>query len=135
MLHNRQVIRQVALVALVELIWVALMLGVYALLGRFTSLVLRGALLGGGLAILNFLLLSMAVSRAADQAEQTGEVARATMSIRASAVFRLLGIGVILILVLRAKLCDPLAAVLPLVFLQLSINLVGFLRKDGEKHK
>lgn len=135
MYHNKDVIRQFAMVALCELVCVALMLAVYALLGRFSTKVLAGGLLGGGLAIANFLLLSMAVTRAADRAEQTGETAKATMSIRSSATLRLLGIALILILVLRAGLADPLASVLPLLFLQLSIHLVGFFRKDGANNK
>ena len=131
MYHNKDIIRQFGMVALCELVCVALMLVVYALLGRFGTKVLIGGLLGGGLAIVNFLLLSISVARAADRAEQTGEAAKATLSIRSSAVFRLLGIAVILIFVLRAELADPLAALLPLIFLQLCINLVGFFRKDG----
>lgn len=135
MFRNRDVIRQIGRVSLGEIVCVGIMLGVYALLGKCTLQVLWGALLGGGLAIANFVLLSMAVVWAADRAEQTGEAQRATLSVRASAVFRLLGMAVVLILAFRAGFCDPLAALLPLLFAQLSLNVVEFFRKDGEKSK
>ena len=135
MFHNKDVIRQIGMVAICELACVALMLAVYALLGRFDTKVLIGGLLGGGLAIANFLLLSMAVARAADQAMESGEAAKATLSIRSSAAFRLLAIAASLFLAFRAELCEPIAALLPLIFLQLCINLVGFFRKDKQSDK
>ena len=45
----------------------------------------------------------------------------------------LLGMALILIASLRAELCDPVAALLPLLFVQLRINLTEFFRRDGEK--
>ena len=133
MFRNRDVIRQVGCVALGEVVCVALMLLVYALLGQFTAMVLRGALLGCLLAILNFFLLSVVVTRAADRAASTGESARAAFSVQFSAVWRLLGMAAILIAVFRAGLCDPVAALLPLLFIQASIYLTEFFRRDGEK--
>ena len=109
------------------------MMIVYAVLGRWSVMVLRGALLGCMLAILNFFLLSVVVTRAADRAATTGDAAGATLSVRFSAVWRLLGMAVILIVAFRAELCDPVAALLPLLFIQLSINLTEFFRRDGEK--
>ena len=134
-MRNKDVIRQFVRVALGEVVCVAIMLLVYVVLGYFTLKVLWGALLGGALAILNFLFLSMAVTRAADRAVRTGNAQGATLSIQASAVFRLLGMGAVLVLAFRAKLCDPLAALLPLLLAQLSINLTEYFRKDGEESK
>lgn len=135
MLKNKDVIAQFLRVALGEVICVALMLGVYALIGRLSPAVLWGALLGAAVAIGNFLALSITVTRAADRAAETGDAAKATLSVRASAVWRLLAMAVILILVLRTGVCDPLAAVLPLIFIQISISLMEFFRKDGEKRQ
>ena len=133
MFRNGDVMRQVGRVALGEVICVALMLIVYAIMGRCSAMVLRGALLGCFLAILNFFLLSVVVTRAADRAVSTGDAAGATLSVRFSAVWRLLGMALILIAAFRAELCDPVAALLPLLFVQLSINLTEFFRRDGEK--
>ena len=37
------------------------------------------------------------------------------------------------ILIFRAKLCDPVAAILPLLFAQISLKLIEFFRKDPAK--
>lgn len=132
MYHNRDVIRQFGWVSLCELGCTGVMLGVYALLGRFTLRVLLGGLLGAGLSVLNFLLLSMAVSRAADRAESEAS-AQATMSVRGSAAGRMLLILAVLVLAFKAGICEPLPALLPLLFLQLCVNLVGFFRRDSNK--
>ena len=129
--QNREVIRQFGWVSLAEVVCVGLMLAVYGLLGDFSGKVLFGALLGAALAIGNFLLLSLAVVRAIDRAAQTDEAAKATISIRSSALFRLLVIAGTLILALKAGVCEPLPALLPLIFMQLCIRGIGFFRKDG----
>jgi len=128
---HRGVVQQCVLVALVEIACTALMLGVYVLLERFSREVLVGGLLGCALSIINFLLLSHTVSRAADRAEQTGDHAKAALSIRSSGMTRMLGIGLVLILAFRAGICDPIAALLPLIFLRLSMMVAGFVIKDG----
>ena len=37
------------------------------------------------------------------------------------------------ILIFRAKLCDPVATILPLLFAQISLKLIEFFRKDPAK--
>ena len=81
-MRNKEAIAQVGRIAVGEAICVGLMLAIYCLLGRFTVKVLIGGLLGGSLAVLNFLFLSIAVTRAADRALQ-GEAAKATASVQA----------------------------------------------------
>ncbi len=130
MFHNKEAIRQILRVLAGEAACVALMLGVYGLIGRFSRQVLLGALIGGVLAMLNFLLLSVTVSRAADRAETTGEAVKARVSVQVMALVRLLLLAVLYILILKSGACDPIAAILPLLFLQLSIVLTEFFRKD-----
>lgn len=130
MFHNKEAIRQILRVLAGEAACVALMLGVYGLIGRFSRQVLLGALIGGALAMLNFLLLSVTVSRAADRAETTGEAVKARVSVQVMALVRLLLLAVLYILILKSGACDPIAAILPLLFLQLSIVLTEFFRKD-----
>ena len=130
MFHNKEAIRQILRVLAGEAACVALMLGVYGLIGRFSRQVLLGALIGGVLAMLNFLLLSVTVSRAADRAETTGEAVKARVSVEVMALVRLLLLAVLYILILKSGACDPIAAILPLLFLQLSIVLTEFFRKD-----
>lgn len=69
MFHNKAAIRQVLWVLLGETVCTVLMVGVFALLNRFSVRVLLGAGIGLTLSVLNFLFLSIGVSRAADKAE------------------------------------------------------------------
>jgi len=131
--HNRQAIHQFARVAVIEFLCVALMIGVYAVIGRLTNKVLLGAAAGYLVTIGNFLALSISVSRAADMAEQTGESGKAQMLVRASATGRLLVVGAILFIVLKAGLCDPLASLLPLLFVKPGLMIVEYFRKDDGK--
>ena len=130
-MRNKEAIAQVGRIAVGEAICVGLMLAVYGLLRKFTVKVLIGALLGGTLAVLNFLFLSMAVIRAADRAQQ-GEAGKATLSVQASSVYRLLAMGAILVLAFKAELCDPVAALLPLLFVRVTINLMDFFGKERD---
>ncbi len=135
MFHNESAIRQLLRVFLGEVVLIGLMLAGYAVFGKFTVAVLLGALVGGVLAIGNFLFLSISVTRAADQAEKTGNAAKATLSVRASSTGRLLVLAVLYIVILKTGYFDPIASVLPLIFVQLSLNLTEYFRKDGEKEK
>ncbi len=134
---NRAVFRQFLQIALGEAVCVALMLGVYALAGYYSTRVLIGALLGFVLAMSNFFAMSITVSRAADRAAETGDAAKATLSVRGSTTIRMLVLAVIYILILKNDICDPLAAILPLLFVRLSIVLIefftGMVKKDGKR--
>ena len=130
-MRNKEAIAQVGRIAVGEAIGVGLMLVIYGLLGKFTVKVLLGGLLGGALAVLNFLFLSMAVIRAADRAQQ-GDAAKATLSVQASSVYRLVGMAVVLFLALKAELCDPVAALLPLLFVRMIISLMEFFGKERD---
>jgi len=122
-------------VAVCEAIGVGLMFVIYALLGQLNGRSLLGGLLGGLVAVLNFLALSVTVSLAADRAERTGDWQRAQLSIRSSAVFRLLVMGVVLFFILKTDRCDVLATLLPLVFVKPSLMLIEYFRKGDDTSK
>ncbi len=132
MYHNDAAIRQFFKIAICVAVLTALELGVYAIIGRFSLNVLFGALFGAAVSVLNFLALTIIVSRAADRAEG-GDPGKAKAAVQGSSVLRLLILAAIYIVVLKTTTLDPLAAVLPLVFVQLSIYITEFFRKDGEK--
>ena len=132
MYHNDAAIRQFFKIAICVAGLTALELGVYAIIGRFSLNVLFGALFGAAVSVLNFLALTVVVSRAADRAEG-GDPGKAKAAVQGSSVLRLLILAAIYIVVLKTTTLDPLAAVLPLVFVQLSIYITEFFRKDGEK--
>ena len=47
-------------------------------------------------------------------------------------MIRLLVLAVIYIVLFRAKVCDPVAALLPLLLAQVALKLVEFFRKDDK---
>lgn len=112
---------------------IAAMLAVYALAGKFTNAVLAGALIGFVMAMGNFISLSITVSNALDRAAHGGSPQKAQMEIQTSSVIRPVVLVIIYILLFRAKLCDPLAAILPLLFAQVCLKLTEFFRKDSDK--
>ena len=129
MQKNRGVLRQVGGLAAALLVCIAVMLAVYALLGRLDRMVLLGALFGWLLAIGNFLSLSITVSNALDRAAG-GSPQKAQLEIQTSSVVRPLVLAVIYIVLFRAKVCDPVAALLPLLFAQVAIKVLEFFRND-----
>ena len=132
MQKHREILRQVCRLMVALAVCVAIMLGVYALLGAYTSSVVVGAILGFVLAVGNFVSLSITVSNAMDRAARDKDPQRAQLSIQASGVIRLLVLAAIYILLFRAKVCDPVAALLPLLMAQAVLKLVEFFRKDDE---
>ena len=129
MQKNRGVLRQVGGLAAALLVCIAVMLAVYALLGRLDRMVLLGALFGWLLAVGNFLSLSITVSNALDRAAN-GSPQKAQLEIQTSSVVRPLVLAVIYIVLFRAKVCDPVAALLPLLFAQVAIKVLEFFRND-----
>ncbi|MBQ2601795.1 MAG: ATP synthase subunit I [Oscillospiraceae bacterium] len=134
-MRNKNALRQVLVVSACELIAVGLMIAVYALIGKLNTKVLLGAAFGCVVSILNFFALTVTVSNAADKAEKTGNAAAAKRSIQASSMLRLFVLLVLYVLVLSFKAVDPIASVLPLIFLQISIRVYGFFRKEDETEK
>ena len=132
MFHNDAAIRQFLKISLGVAALTALELAVYALLGRFSVSVLLGAIFGMVVSCANFLALTITVSRAADRAEG-GDPAKAKTAVQGSSVLRLAALAAIYIVVLKATSLDPLAAVFPLVFVQISIYITEFFRRDGDK--
>lgn len=132
MQKHKDILHQTGRLAIALLVCVGIMLAVYALLGDLTQSVLVGAIIGFVLAIGNFLSLSITVSNALDRAARDKEPQRAQLSIQASGVVRLLVLAVIYILLFRAGVCDPVAALLPLLLAQAALKVIEFFRKDNE---
>lgn len=131
----RDIFEQTGRLAVAVALCIAAMLAVYALAGRFDNAVLIGALVGFVLAMGNFLSLSITVSNALDRAANGGSPQKAQLEIQTSSVVRPVVLVIIYILLFRAKLCDPVAAILPLLFAQVCIKLIEFFRKEPTKGK
>ena len=134
-MRNKDVLKQVLLIFACEIACICVMLAIYALMSKLDAAVLLGALAGGLVAIGNFLFLSISVSRAADRAQRDGAeaAAKATVSVQRSSILRKVALAIIYIILLKSGYFDLLATILPLVFVQVSIYLTEFFRKDGEK--
>ena len=124
MQKHRDVLQQASRLAVAVALCIAAMLAVYALTGHFTNAVLLGALIGFVMAMGNFLSLSITVSNAMNRAANGGSPQKAQLEIQTSSVVRPV--------MFRAELCDPLAAILPLLFAQICIKLIDFFRPNPQ---
>ncbi len=128
--EHRDIFRQIGRLALALLVCVGVMLGVYALIGKLTGPVLWGALAGYLLALGNFTALCITVSNAVDHAARDKTPKRAQLEIQMGSVIRLVLLIAIYALLFHAGLCDPIAAILPLLFAQFALKVLEFFRKD-----
>ncbi len=127
---RKVVFRETGVILLGEIVCLALMFAVYALLGRLDGRVMLGGAAGALLAVLNFMVMAMNATVAADRAVRQDVKGGASL-MRFSYIARLVVIFVILLALARSGLCDPLASVLPLVFVRAIITIAEFFRRKG----
>lgn len=127
---RKLVLKETAIVALGEAICVALMCGVYALLGKFGLSVVLGGLVGFLVAAGNFFSLAVVATIAADKAE-AGDPASGQKLMKSSYPIRLLAMAGVLILCAKSGVCDVIALVLPLLFVRPILTIAEFFRKKG----
>lgn len=125
------VLKETAIIALGQAICVAVMIGVFALLGYFDRSVLIGGIAGGILATLNFLFMAIGASLAADKAQEQN-VKGGQALIQASYMVRLVVLFIILFALVKSGLCNVITAVLPLAFTRPILTIAEFFRKSGE---
>lgn len=123
-----QTFRDILPVMLGELLLTGIMLGVYALIGKFSAKVLWGALLGAGAVLFNFSVMIFALLRA----EKRGSPEKGQLYVKATYALRMLLLAAVLILALKTKVFDPLATALPLCFQPIAVWLFELFRKKGE---
>ncbi len=128
------VLRETRSVAIGELIGVLLMYGAFALLGLFDRTVLFGGIAGGLLSVVNFFLMAVNVSNAADKAAHEDVKAGKAM-IRFSYAGRMLLMFAVLFVLIKSGVCNVFASVIPLLFVRLTITLAEFFRKPEEDNK
>ncbi len=129
---RKAVLRETKTVAIGEAVGVALMYGVFALLGSFDQTVLLGGIAGGLLAVINFFLMAVNVSNAADKAVHE-DVKGGKSLMRFSYATRLIVLFVILFALIKSGVCNVFASVIPLLFVRLTITIAEFFRKPEEK--
>ena len=131
MIESRKIVlRETALIAAGEFICCAIMVGVFALIGKFTLPVLWGALIGGVLTVANFFVMAVGTSLAADKA-QDDNVSAGKNLLRGSMGLRFVVLFVVLFAFAKSGICNIWSLVLPLVFVRPVLMLSEFFRKKG----
>jgi hypothetical protein len=126
------IIRETALLALGEAICVAVVAGLFALLGALDYKVILGGALGTLLAVGNFFFMAIVSDSAADKAmEQDVKGGRAAM--KASYSLRLVVIAALLFVFAKSGHCNLIALVCPLFLVFPIIAVIEFFRKAGGK--
>ena len=125
------VLTETAIIAAGQAVCVGVMIGIFALLGKFDTSVWLGGIAGGVLAVANFFFMALAATVASDKAvEQNVKGGQLTM--RLSYMIRLIVLFVVLFALIKSGLCNVLTAVLPLVFTRPVLFVAEFFRKSGE---
>ena len=125
------VLHETGIIAIGECMGVAVMLAIFALLGRFDRSVALGGLIGGVLTILNFFLMAVTANNAADKAVSQ-DVKSGKSMLQLSYAARLAMIFVVLFACVKSDLCNVFAIVIPLLFVRPTITIAEFFRKSGD---
>ena len=129
---RKYVFKETLTIAVGEAICVAVMLGVFALLGKFDRSVVLGGVLGGLIAVCNFFFMAVGTALAADKAENQ-DVKGGQAVISASYTIRMIVMAVLLFAAVKSGFCNVFASVIPLVFVRPVLTLGEFFRKSGDK--
>ena len=128
-MDSRKTVCKETLVVLIGLlICTGIMFGIYALLGYFSIKVLLGGLVGAAAAVANFFFMAVAVSLAADKAQQQ-DVEGGQKLIKGAYPIRLLLLAVVLFACGKSGYFNILALVLPLAFVRPVLTVAEFFRK------
>ena len=131
-MESRKIVfKETAVVLIGQLACVAVMLGIYGLLGKFSGKVLLGGITGGVLATANFFFMAVGASLAADKAEQDNVKGGKAM-IQSSYMLRLAVLAVLLFACAKSGFFDLVALVLPLIFTRPILTVGEFFRKSGD---
>lgn len=125
------VLKETGIVALGQAICVGLMIGIFALLGKFDTSVWLGGIAGGILAVANFFFMAISATVASEKAVNQ-DVKGGQLTMRLSYIVRLAVIFVILFALVKSGVCHVITAVLPLAFTRPVLFVAEFFRKSGE---
>lgn len=112
----------------------ALMLAVFFLLNKLQTDVLLGALVGALAAIGNFFFMAVSAVMAADKAAAQN-VSGGKATVRNSFSMRMIVLFVLLFACAKSGYFNPIALVLPLLFVRPALTIGEFFRKKEEDEK
>lgn len=131
MKSEKTILKDTAVVAVVQAIGAAALIAIFALLGYFDLTVLLGAVAGSLLATGNYFLMYFFASKAADKAEQEQDVAGGQKLIQMSYMGRMVGLLLLLVLLAKSGWCNVIALALPLAFTRPILNIHELILKKG----
>ncbi len=124
------VLRQTAIIAAGEVIGTALMIGVFAILGKFDWSVLWGGLAGTAIAIGNFFFMAVVAVLAGDRAKNQ-DIEGGKKLVKTSQIARYFLLAGILVLCAISKVFNLIALVVPLLFVRPTLLITEFFKKKG----
>ncbi len=132
-MDSRKIVwKETAIIAVGQILCVAVMIGLFAMLGYYDQTVLFGGIFGGVLAIANFFFMAVGTSLAADKAEAQN-VKGGKAIIQMSFLIRQILLIVFLLAGVKSGKCNLIALLLPLVFTRPILTIGEFFRKSGDK--
>lgn len=126
---RKAVFQETAVVLTGQAICVAAMVGVFALMGHFDTSVLLGGIAGAFIAVLNYFLMAVFTTMAADKAAHQ-DVKGGQSLISFSYIFRMALLFVLLFACGKSGLMNLFALVLPLVFTRPILTIAEFFKKE-----
>lgn len=122
----------VLIIAVGQLIFIGIMVGIFAVTGHFALNVIWGGLMGGVLATANFAIMALAADKAAQKA-QNQDVAGGQKLLTLSYTARMALLFGALVLCALSGVFNLIALAIPLVFNRPILTLAEYLRKKGVK--
>ena len=111
----------------------SLMVGVFALLGKYTPQVAVGTIVGSVLAVANFAVLSIGVEKSVEAFDREGNPAGAKLAVQLSSSVRLLVIAAVVFVLLRVNVGEPVAMILPLLFTRIGTLVMSWTTKERKQ--
>ena len=128
---KKELFKQIGIVALCEVLGVAIMIGVFALVGQFDYTVVLGGLVGGLVATLNFFFMVVGLSAAADRA-QNQDANGGKGLVKGSYFIRIAVMFLVLFACAKSGHFNVIALVVPLLFVRPALMVAEFFGKKGE---
>lgn len=128
------VLRETGMLAIGVALCAGITVGVFAIIGYYNTTVLLGAVIGWLMAVANFFLMAVAAEAAADRAVND-DVKGGKALIKTSQNMRLFGMFIVIIVLAKTGVCNPIAMVVPLLLARPVLMVVEFFRKAGDEGK
>lgn len=127
--------KDTAVVAIGQAIGVAVLISIFAILGRFELKVLLGGIAGAIIATANYFFMYFFASKAADKAEQEQDIAGGQKLIQMSYMGRMIGLLVVLVLLAKSGWFHVITLAVPLAFTRPILTIHELIIKKGGANK